>query len=81
MTDLEVAEIRYENGHVKYRYSRYLASDGSRWIRHGPFAHTARTAPWYPKGPTTMASNMVHGTTSIRTAVLPHRAHMIADMK
>ncbi|WP_316154950.1 hypothetical protein [Cupriavidus sp. BIC8F] len=37
MADLEIAEIRYENGGVKYRYSRYLASDGSRWIRHGPF--------------------------------------------
>jgi len=37
MADLEIAEICYENGGVKYRYSRYLASDGNRWIRHGPF--------------------------------------------
>lgn len=37
MADLEIAEILYENGSVKYRSSRYLASDGSRWIRHGLF--------------------------------------------
>jgi antitoxin component YwqK of YwqJK toxin-antitoxin module len=37
MADLEIAEIYYESGAVKYRYSRYLASDGSRWIRHGLF--------------------------------------------
>lgn len=37
MADLEIAEICYENGGVKYRYSRYLTSDGSRWIRHGLF--------------------------------------------
>lgn len=37
MPDLEIAEIYYENGDVKYRYSRYLTSDGSRWIRHGLF--------------------------------------------
>lgn len=37
MADFEIAEILYENGAVKYRYSWYLASDGSRWIRHGLF--------------------------------------------
>ena len=34
---LNIAEIFYESGKLRYRYVRYLASDGSRWIRHGPF--------------------------------------------
>ncbi len=37
VTDLNVAEIPFENGTVRYRYSRYLADDGQRWIRHGLF--------------------------------------------
>ncbi|WP_313623354.1 hypothetical protein [Achromobacter sp.] len=37
MPDLNIAEIMYESGEVQYRYSRYLADDGSRWIRHGLF--------------------------------------------
>ena len=27
----------FENGQVKCRYSRYLADDGLRWVRHGAF--------------------------------------------
>ena len=34
---LEIAEIPYESGAIKYRYSRYLSEDGTRWIRHGLF--------------------------------------------
>lgn len=37
MADLEIAEIFYEGGGLRYRYSRYLVADGSRWVRHGPF--------------------------------------------
>lgn len=37
MADLEIAEIFYESGTIKYRYARYLAADGSRWVRHGLF--------------------------------------------
>ena len=37
MPDLNIAEIPYPSGQIKWRYSRYLASDGSKWIRHGPF--------------------------------------------
>jgi antitoxin component YwqK of YwqJK toxin-antitoxin module len=35
--DLELAEIPDEEGRLKFRYARYLAQDGSRWIRHGMF--------------------------------------------
>lgn len=35
--DLNIAEIFYESGQLQYRYSRYLASDGSKWVRHGLF--------------------------------------------
>ncbi|WP_084187244.1 toxin-antitoxin system YwqK family antitoxin [Andreprevotia chitinilytica] len=35
--DLSIAEILYETGEMCFRYSRYKASDGSRWIRHGLF--------------------------------------------
>ena len=37
MADLQIAEIPYESGAVQFRYARYLAADGSRWIRHGRF--------------------------------------------
>jgi antitoxin component YwqK of YwqJK toxin-antitoxin module len=37
MNDLEIAEIPYDSGVIRFRYSRYLASDGSRWVRHGLF--------------------------------------------
>ncbi|WP_458071760.1 toxin-antitoxin system YwqK family antitoxin [Rhodanobacter sp. BL-MT-08] len=37
MSDLDIAEIPYPSGIVHFRYSRYLAADGSVWIRHGLF--------------------------------------------
>ncbi len=37
LDQLHVAEIPHEGGGIRYRYSRYLSSDGSRWIRHGLF--------------------------------------------
>lgn len=35
--ELNIAEIPYESGAVRYRYSRVLAPDGRRWLRHGLF--------------------------------------------
>lgn len=35
--DLNIAEIPYETGEVRFRYARYLSPDGARWIRHGLF--------------------------------------------
>jgi antitoxin component YwqK of YwqJK toxin-antitoxin module len=37
VSDLNIAEIPYPTGVVQHRYARYLAPDGSRWIRHGLF--------------------------------------------
>jgi antitoxin component YwqK of YwqJK toxin-antitoxin module len=34
---LFIAEIPYEDGQVRLRYSRYMSEDGKRWIRHGRF--------------------------------------------
>ena len=33
--DLHMAEVPYEDGTIRLRYSRYLTLDGSRWVRHG----------------------------------------------
>jgi antitoxin component YwqK of YwqJK toxin-antitoxin module len=35
--DLNIAEVPYETGEIRYRYTRYLSPDGARWIRHGLF--------------------------------------------
>ncbi len=32
---LSIAEIFYETGEIKFRYSRMLSEDGEKWIRHG----------------------------------------------
>ena len=37
VSQLNIAEILHESGGVRLRYARLLASDGSRWIRHGLF--------------------------------------------
>ncbi|TKC80194.1 hypothetical protein FAZ69_29510 [Trinickia terrae] len=37
MADLEIAEVFHESGSLRFRYTRYLVPDGSRWIRHGLF--------------------------------------------
>ena len=34
---LNLAEIPFDTGGIRFRYSRYLALDGMRWIRHGLF--------------------------------------------
>jgi antitoxin component YwqK of YwqJK toxin-antitoxin module len=37
MTDLNIAEIPFEGGAIRYRYARKLSDDGRRWIREGLF--------------------------------------------
>lgn len=34
---LNIREIFYEPGKIKFRYSRYLSADGTKWIRHSFF--------------------------------------------
>lgn len=36
-TTLYIAEIPYESGNIKFRYSRRMSQDGQMWIRHGLF--------------------------------------------
>ncbi len=36
-TELNLAEIPYETGEIHFRYARVMATDGTRWIRHGLF--------------------------------------------
>ncbi len=35
--ELNIAEIPYESGSIRFRYARVMAPDGTRWIRHGLF--------------------------------------------
>lgn len=37
MADLQIAEIPYPSGAIRFRYARYLLEDGSAWVRHGQF--------------------------------------------
>jgi len=41
---LDIAEIPYESGQIRFRYARVLSSDGTRWIRQGLFR------AYYPSG-------------------------------
>jgi antitoxin component YwqK of YwqJK toxin-antitoxin module len=55
MADLNIAEIPYEDGTTRYRYARYMAEDGTRWIRHGPFF------AYHPNGERASEGNYVDG--------------------
>jgi antitoxin component YwqK of YwqJK toxin-antitoxin module len=41
---IETTEIKYQSGEVQFRFGQYLAADGRRWVRHGPFRE------FYPNG-------------------------------
>ena len=53
---LNIAEILYESGEVRFRYSRYLAPDGTKWIRHGLFD------AYYPNGKLASTGNYEDGS-------------------
>lgn len=53
--DLQIAEIPYENGEIRCRYSRYLSADGTRWVRHGLFR------AYYPDGSLASEGSYVDG--------------------
>jgi antitoxin component YwqK of YwqJK toxin-antitoxin module len=48
--NLQIAEILYESGAVRFRYLRYLSPDGTRWIRHGLFRAYHETGPLASEG-------------------------------
>ncbi len=53
--DLNIAEIPFESGEIQYRYSRYLAEDGKKWVRHGLFV------AYYRNGRLASEGNYVDG--------------------
>ena len=53
--DLNIAEIPYESGAIRYRYSRVMSEDRTRWIRHGLFVEYAESGAILCEG------NYVHG--------------------
>lgn len=53
--DLIIAEIPFESGNVKFRYSRYLSPDKTKWIRHGLFR------AYYQSGVLASEGNYEHG--------------------
>ncbi|WP_343610936.1 hypothetical protein [Novosphingobium sp.] len=55
MSELNIAEIPYEDGTIRYRYARYMAEDGTRWIRHGMFC------AYHPDGTLASEGNYVDG--------------------
>ena len=52
---LNIAEIFYESGELRYRYARYRADNGAKWIRHGRFTASHRNGRLASEG------NYVHG--------------------
>jgi antitoxin component YwqK of YwqJK toxin-antitoxin module len=53
--DLNIAEIPYEWGGMRYRYARVLSEDGSGWVKHGLFVHYAESGNVISEG------QFVHG--------------------
>lgn len=47
---LNIAEIPYESGAIRYRYSRILGPDGTRWLRHGRFVAYAESGSVISEG-------------------------------
>jgi antitoxin component YwqK of YwqJK toxin-antitoxin module len=52
---LNIAEITNESRQVVARYSRYLAPDGSRWVRHGLYV------AYHPSGQVASEVTYEHG--------------------
>jgi antitoxin component YwqK of YwqJK toxin-antitoxin module len=48
--DLDIAEIPFESGAVRFRYARVLAPDGKRWLRHGLFVEYAENGAVISEG-------------------------------
>lgn len=48
--DLNIAEIFYETGEVRFRYGRHLSPNGTRWIRHGLFTEFHRNGQLASQG-------------------------------
>jgi antitoxin component YwqK of YwqJK toxin-antitoxin module len=53
--DLNIAEIPYDSGEIRYRYARVLSADRTRWVRHGLFVEYQRSGAIISEG------HYVHG--------------------
>jgi antitoxin component YwqK of YwqJK toxin-antitoxin module len=53
--DLNIAEIPFDSGNIKYRYTRYMSPDGTKWVRHGLFV------AYHPNGAVASEGNYVDG--------------------
>ena len=47
---LHLAEIPYDTGELRFRYTRMLSDDGTRWIRHGLFCEYHRNGTVISEG-------------------------------
>jgi antitoxin component YwqK of YwqJK toxin-antitoxin module len=52
---LDIAEIPYEGGGLRFRYSRYLPEGASEWVNHGLFQS------YYPNGQISSEGNYEEG--------------------
>ncbi|PVX37274.1 hypothetical protein [Janthinobacterium sp. 78] len=48
--ELNLAEILYDTGELRFRYTRMLSADGTRWIRHGLFCEYHRNGTVISEG-------------------------------
>lgn len=50
VADLNLAEIPYDTGEIRFRYSRVMSKDGSKWIKHGLFCEYHKTGQLLSEG-------------------------------
>lgn len=48
--DLNIAEIPYDTGEIRFRYARIMSKDGTRWVRHGLFCEYHRNGQVISEG-------------------------------
>ncbi|WP_330893076.1 toxin-antitoxin system YwqK family antitoxin [Ramlibacter alkalitolerans] len=56
---MNIAEFPYESGTIRYRYSRVMAPDGKRWLRHGLFVEYSEAGAVLSEG--TYVDGKEHG--------------------
>lgn len=49
-TDLSIAEIPYDTGEIRFRYTRVMSPDGTAWIRQGLFCEYDRNGKIISEG-------------------------------
>ena len=75
--DLNIAEIPYESGGLKFRYARIWPTMAGGGYATECFSSTMKMECWHPKGITSMGPSMASGATTTTTGNWPPRANMI----